>query len=171
MNDTVILEKRFEFGQGLNYLHLVRVGQPVDLAAALEEHVPSHCRDWYLDIDAVEGKLIQRHHLELWWPYRDVIRVRPWVWDGNESDLYNGVFWRRTGRERMRNIIQDAADLYWGNYDAAPHMAVVQELPKNAPERMDLGGTCEGINIPILAREWMPRAAVIVCGPIFPELL
>jgi hypothetical protein len=171
MNDVVVLDQRFEFGSGLNYLHLVQVGQPVDVAAVVDEYVPGQCRDWFLDVDSEEGKLIKRHHLELWYPYRDVIRVRPLVWDGDESRLINGVFWRRTGQERMSAIIQDAADLYWGHFDAAPSMAIVQQLPKNAPERMELQGACEGVSIPILAREWMPRASVIVCGPILPELL
>jgi hypothetical protein len=171
MNQTALLEKRFEFGSGLNYLHLMQVGTPVDLATVVEEHVPGQCRDWLLDVDWEEGKLIKRYHLELWYPFRDVIRVRPQVWDGDESCLVQGVFWRRTGQERMSTIIQDAADLYWGHYDSAPTKAVVQALPKNAPERMELKGACEGSNIPIFARTWMPRACVIVCGSILPELI
>lgn len=170
MSDMVVVAQNFLFEQGLNYLHLAQSGQPVDLSAAVQQYIPLHCQQGYVARNGLE-RTKQLYHLELMWPYRDVVRVRPWQWAGDESALCNGVFWRRGGRERMREVIQAAADLYWGYFDAAPCLVVAQNLPTGAPERVELGGACGAVSVPMLAREWMPRAAVLVCGPILPETL
>ena len=161
-NDYTVLENRFIFASGLQYLHVMRVGEPVDVETVLRERVPGQSRDWYVDLQPYEeGQALKRYHLELFYPYRGGLRL---LTDGEKPGLVHGIFWRRTGRERMSVIIQDAADAYWARYDAIPSMALVQSRPKNAPEKMTLGGCCQGVEIVIREAAWMPKACVIVCG-------
>jgi hypothetical protein len=165
MSEYTLLENRFEYEKGLQYLQVLRIGAPVDLADIVAQFVPLQSQDWILDFgESCEGKTIQRHKLEIYYPYRDAIRLRPQGWTGDESELVAAIFWRRTGRERLSAIIQDAADTYWARYDAFPGAAFVPGSSKNIPEQMTLHGCCEGIEIPIRAAAWLPRASVIVCG-------
>jgi hypothetical protein len=160
MPEYTVLDERFVFESGMTYLHVVQVGEPVDLADVICAKVPTHCQDFTLENSYQEGKTIIRHHLEMFYPYRGPVRVRSQV---EAETLLRGVLWRRTDRSRMSALIQEAADLFWGNYDQAPALALVKRLPKNAPNRMTLGGTCQGAEISLLAAEWVPSGCIVVC--------
>jgi hypothetical protein len=162
MDDFTVLEEKFVFENGCNYLHVMQVGEPVDLATVIAQKVPMQSQDWTLDNQYQEGRTIVRHHLEIFFPYRDVVRVRLPEWR-DDSVFLKGVFWRRTDKSRMSAIIQDAADLFWGHYDKAPEWMFTQKLPKNAPSFLVLDGTCQGAQIMLRECDWMPRGCIIVC--------
>ncbi len=164
---TTVLDDEFVFESGLKRVRVMRVGEPIDVADAIAAFVPAHCQDWVLDLEPTqEGKIVVRHHLEFFYPYRDLVAVRPQGWDGKDtSGLVYGIFWRRTGRERMSQVITDAADAYWGRFDCAPKVALIAPMPK-APVTMTLGGCCDGAMVSIAQMTWMPRAAVVVCGQV-----
>jgi hypothetical protein len=160
MPEYTVLDERFVFESGTMYLHVVQVGQPVDLADVICAKVPTHCQDFTLENSYQEGKTIIRHHIEMYYPYRGPVQVRS---QADAETLLRGVMWRRTDRSRMSALIQAAADLFWGNYDLAPGLALVKRLPKNAPETMKLGGACQGAEIALRAADWVPIGCIVVC--------
>jgi hypothetical protein len=163
-DDFEVLESSFDYWSGLNRLKVMRVGAPVDVDIVIEKVVPQHCRDWVLDSgEYSEGKTITRHYIDIYYPYRDLINVQPHEWDGKFESLVPGCFWRRTDKSRISQLIQNAADLYWGTFDCPPLLAVLPVSVK-APIEMVLSGCCDGQKISIRNATWMPKACVIVTG-------
>jgi hypothetical protein len=144
---------------------------------AIARIVPSDCQAFVVDFPfrAEEGW----RGVALQFPYRGPVRVRreglgldtPGL-DmplGNAATrptarLVNGIFWRRVGRERMGQIIQDAADLYWATYNEMPALALVQKIPAGAPVMMTLNGCCDGAVVRLAEADWVARVGVLVCG-------
>ena len=153
-----VLEEKFVFEMGMVYLHVMQVHQPIDLADVVVAKVPTHCQDFVLDNVYEEGKSIVRYHVEIFYPYRGQVRLRA------ESGFAPGILWRRTDRSRMRALIQDAAELYWGNYDSSPERVLVRKLPAQAPSALELSGILQGKNVGLYQEAWVPQACVIVAG-------
>lgn len=125
---------------------------------AIGRIVPPDCQAFVVDYPfrAAEGW----RGVALQFPYRGPVRVRrP---DG--AGLVNGVFWRRVGKERMGQILQDAADLYWATYDEPPALGLAHKLPAGAPETLMLNGCCVGVVIRLVEADWVARSGVVVCG-------
>lgn len=153
------------FENSVKRLQLMSVGGPVDVVAAIQELVPGQCRDEAVaGNETQEGKALVRHYVELVYPVREAVRLQPGPgWKGDERAL-DAVMWKRSGLARWSQVIQDAADTFWGYYDRPPKLALLQELPKNAPKVLTLSGTCEGQKVTLAAESWVPRGCVIVCG-------
>ncbi len=159
-----VLDEKFIFASGLVQLRVMSVGAPVVVDDVITSRVPAHCRDFVLDFgERVDGDKIQRHYLDLMYPYRDVVRVQPRGWSGDPASLIPGCFWRRTDNSRISTLIQAAADHFWGSFDMAPVIALVPVSVK-APASMVLDGCCEGQQIAIRVADWLPRACVLVAA-------
>ena len=159
-----LIDKTFVFSSGLVHLQVMSVGAPVVVDEVVARHVPAHCRDFVLDFgERVEGDKIQRHYLQVVYPYRDLINVQPRGWTGDQTTLIPGCFWRRTDNSRISTLIQAASDHFWGSFDQAPVIALVPNSVK-APERMKLFGTCEGVELSIKVADWLPKACIVVAG-------
>lgn len=147
-----------------NGIYDVRVRFPDDgevdfwVEQAIARIVPADCQAFVVDYPfrAEEGW----RGVALRFPYRGPVRVRL----ANGQGLANGIFWRRVGRERMGQIIQDAADLYWATYNELPALALVQKIPDGAPKRLTLNGCCDGAVVWLVETDWVARVGVVVCG-------
>lgn len=164
MADFDVLDEKFVFASGLVHLQVMSVGKPVVVEDVVAKRIPNHCQDFVLEFgERVEGDKIQRHYLEIAYPYRDLINVQPRGWDGEFGSLIPGCFWRRTDKSRISALIQNAADHFWGAFDQAPVIALVPPSVKS-PDSMVLGGCCEGQKIVIRVADWLPRACIVVAG-------
>lgn len=168
---------------GMRRRHIVRIGEPVDVAAWLMR-VPAQSREDARCLSYCVGEGIQRHHLVMWWPCREAVRIVVGDWGaaiGAEAGTeIMSVMWRalsatlstppsptlppnvnpHSGEGRwVEETIRRAGMEYFAVMDRWPRWAAVAE-DVVAPAKMSLG---EGLpEVQIVAVGWVPKKCVVV---------
>jgi len=140
---------------GYRRLHVVRMGEAVRREAWVEECVPMQCRNELLWIEYASGKTIQRFHLSMHWPCREMVCLE------REGGSYPAAVWKDTSL-RTSELIRLAAQEFFAATEAWPTLALIRggEAGRKIPERLGLG---EGLaEVRIEAVKWAPGNCAIV---------
>ena len=148
--EEVILRNSISMS-GMRNLHVVRVGKAVDRARWLAG-LPGQCLGLESHFAWMEGEVIKRHHLMIWWPCRLELV------EGKERGMM--VITRLIKGDRIGEVIMAAALTFWAATDRWPHQAVMQKFPAKTPDYMEIG---EG-RVLLVPAAWALRKCVVVCG-------
>lgn len=128
-DESIVRDEVTRYGQ--HWLEVIRMGQPVDLAAWWDR-VPLASLHLAKQMKYYEQKL-DVHRVHLWWPAREPVRMVE-----NGKNVVNAVLWFIEPGDTVRCAAYNAAAEYWLRFETWPSSLLLRVLPKGAPDRLCL---------------------------------
>lgn len=163
---------------GIRRLHVMQVGRPVDLDELKRAFVPGQSLGECLGVGWEEGNRVKRFYARLQWPCREAVRLAPHQLPPNPLDLGgepDAVMWMlgvarhaplRT--EEWQDALRDAAEAFWGYFDAWPGGAMVNTVYEVKAEarlvQSEVGESLGAGPIRMRREAWVPKRCVVVYG-------
>lgn len=162
--DAEVVENRLT-DKGMRWLHVVRMGAPVDAAAWLEQVC-------YYSRELVEHQVqheqgLDLHHLRMWWPARELVTISG---GANGLDGRQALLWKIDRGQSLRDAILYAGIAYLDETGRWPGVALVQAIPEGATERVMVYEDSDELHdVRLAVLESLPRGFILMCEEVTDE--